>query len=242
MKKTILIIIGFLVQLSVIAQINSNKDFVYFFNDSIKYGEVEFKSPFVGTDYILLNSEKISIDHIKFYKNITGFHANTKNVNFWGTPAFSECISKGKINLFEKVNVNHSMGHWTTSGMYVGGGSSKTILNYYNKGFGDLKKANYVNLSLDLADNPESMKHLEKFRKLRNTQTGFYLASGAAVLVGFVTLVNKTSGVDYDTEPSPNVTAELVTIGVGAVCGIVGYTISFSKPEHLRRAVNVYNR
>ena len=242
MKKIFYLIISLVVlQGTVFGQVNESKDFLYFFTDSVVYGNVEYKTPFLDTDHFLLNSKRIALENVKFYKNQTRFFANTKNVNFWRTSTFSECIRKGKINLYEKVKVNTSPGHFTASGVYMGGTSSVTILNYYNKGFDDLKKANYTNLSLDLADNSESMKHLLKYKKVQNTETSFWVAGGAAILVGFVTLVNKTYDVDYDTEPSPNVSANLATIGIGAGCCLVSYIISFSKPEHLRKAVDVYN-
>jgi len=241
-KPFYLIIFLSILQKTLFGQINENKDYVYFFTDSILYGNVDYKKPFIGAAYLKVDSLKIQLDKVKFYKNQTGFFANSKNINFSGTSSFSERIRKGRINLFEKENTNYNPGHFTSTGMYMGGTTSTTILNYYNRGFGDLKKANYKNLSMELADNPESLIHLNKFKSVQSTQNVLYVVGGALVVGGLATLINKTKDVDYDTEPSPNVTSNIVTIGLGAGCFLVSYTMSFSKPEHLRKAVDAYNK
>ena len=243
MKKRLYVIIVLVILLKTAsAQMDENRDFIYFFSDSILVGNIEYKSPIFGIDYLLLNSNKVLLDRVKFYKKGGGFYANTNGAAFRGSPDFTKRIREGKINLYEKVNVNTYTGHFTPSGAYMGGGGSVTILNYYNKGYDDLKRANYKNLSFDLADNPESLIHLGKYKKVQNTQTGLYIAGGAAILVGIVTLVAKTDGVDYDNEPSPDVSANLAAIGVGAFSCFISYTLSFSKPGYLRKAVDTYNR
>jgi hypothetical protein len=237
----LIIFLGIL-QKALFGQVNESKEYVYFFTDSVIYGNVDYKKPFFGPAYLKVDSLKIQLDKVKFYKNQTGFFANSKNINFSGTSSFSERIRKGRINLFEKENINYSPGQFSSTGMYMGGSTTKTILNYYNKGFGELKKADYKNLSIELADNPESLIYLNKFKSVQKTQNVLYAVGGALFVAGFATLVNKTYDVDYDTEPSPNVTSNLVAIGLGAGCFLVSYTISFSKPEYLRDAVDAYNK
>lgn len=241
-SKVFLIVLLVISQKILFGQIDESKEYVYFFNDSILYGNVNYKKPFIGTAYLKVDSLKIQLDKVKFYKNQTGFFANSKYINFSEISSFSERIRKGKINLYEKENTNYSPGHFSANGTYMGGSVTKTILNYYNKGFGDLKKANYSNLSVELNENPESLIHLNKFKRARNTQNTLYAVGGAILIGGFATLINKTKDVDYDTEPSPNVTGNLVAIGAGAVCFAVSYAISFSKPEHLRNAIDAYNK
>lgn len=243
MRKTFYLIIFFgILQNTLFGQIHESKEYVYLFTDSVIYGNVDYMQPFFGSAYLKVDSLKVQLYKVKFYKNQTGFFANSKNINFSGTSSFSERVRKGRINLFEKENTTCNPGHFTPTGMYAGGTYYKTILNYYNRGFGDLKKANYKNLSVELADNPESIVYLNKFKSVRNTQNVLYVVGGAILVGGFATLVNKTSDVDYDTEPSPNVTGNLVAVGVGMGCFLVSYAISFSKPQHLRDAIDAYNK
>lgn len=225
-------------------QVDENKHFIYFFSDSVVYGRIiEYETPFFGNTHFLVDSKKIQPDLVKFYRNETGFYANTKTVSFSGTSSFTERIRKGKINLYEKETTTYNPGHFNPStGMYSGGMATRNIKNYYNKEFGDLKKANYQNLSLDLSDNPESMIYLNKYKTTRDAQTVLYIVGGATLIAGFATLINKTKDWDgSDSQTEPNVFGNIVAIGVGAGCFWVSYFIGFSKPKNLRIAIDRYN-
>lgn len=229
---------------SIFGQVEENKNFIYFFSDSVIYGRIiEYKTPFLRSSYLLVDSNKIQLNLVKFYCNETGFYANTKTVDFLGVSSFTERIRKGEINLYEKVTITTYPDHINyTTGMYTVGMPTKNIKNYYNKGFGDLKKANYQNLSLDLADNPESIIYLNKYKSTRDAQTVLYIVGGATLIAGFATLINKTTDWDgSDSQPEPNVTGNLVAVAVGAGCFLVSYSIGFSKPKHLRSAIDKYN-
>lgn len=246
MKRKVLLFFLILWNIGLIfGQVDENKNFIYSFSDSVIYGRIiEYKTPFLGSSHFLVDSKKIQPDLVKFYRNETGFYANTKTVNFSGTSSFTERIRKGKINLYEKETTTYSPGHFnSTTGMYSGGMITKNIKNYYNKGFGDLKKANYQNLNLDLSDNPASMIYLNKYKSVRDAQTVLYIVGGATLIGGFATLINKIQNTDSnDSEPEPNVTGSLVAVGIGAGCFWVSYFMSFSKPKHLRNAIDAYNK
>ena len=118
-----------------------------------------------------------------------------------------------------------------------------SIHNFYNKGFGPVKKATYRNLMKDLSDNPESLYHLYRFKKSRNTQIGLCIAGGVALLAAAITLYNKTSGVDNEgTGDNPNLTTPATLACMGVACLGVSYVSHFQKPGHIRKAVDVYNR
>ena len=224
-------------------------------NEIIVGSNIDYVKPFFGSAYIQIDSKQIQPYSVKFYKNEEGFYANTQNISATGISDFSQRVKKGKINLYETVKTNRSSmylnsasptfgpGAYGSRGTISGGISTTIIKNYYNIGFGPLKKADYTNLSLDLASNPESMLHLEKYKSVKNTQTILFVVGGVTLIGGIATLINKTKDWDgTDATPEPNVTANIISIGIGTGCFWASYFISFSKPKHLRNAIMTYNR
>lgn len=118
---------------------------------------------------------------------------------------------------------------------------TRTIKNYYNKGYGDIKKAKHKNLLADLSENPASLMYLDKYKKARNAQNIFSV-------VGIVSAVRGVALLIYDTnkqtvnQPTPNLSYSLATIGAGVVSSWVGFFISLSKPKHLKSAIDEYNK
>lgn len=232
----------------IFAQIDERKNFVYLYSDSVIYGNIiELKKPFLGASYIRLDSAKIPVEKVKFFQHEKGFFANTKDLSFTGTSQFSERISKGKLNLYEKEtqSTNYS------PGMYGGrsGISTVTIKNYYNSGFGPLKKASYKNISADLQSSPESMVFMNKFKASSRAQGVLYAVGGAAIIGGVVSLAShmksesqSTFGKSGPDGDGPNLHApSIALIGVGAGCFWASYFISLSKPKQLKRAIDAYN-
>jgi hypothetical protein len=224
---------------------NLNRNFLYTYMGDIIYGRIiDHKTPFLGRSRFEVDSKEIQPDIVTFYKNETGFYANTKEVNSSGSSIFTVRIRKGRINLYEKETTNYSPGYFSVStGMYYGGYITKTIKNYYNKGFGELKKANYKNLRTDLANDPESMLYLDKYKSISSAQTVLQIVGGGLIVVGFATLINNTK--DWhgsDKQSEPNVTGNIVTIFMGGVCFLTSYCLSFSKPKQLRKAFDAYNK
>lgn len=232
----------------VFAQVDERKSFVYLYSDSVVYGNVvELKKPLFGASHLRVDSLKIPADQVKFFQAEKGFFANTKEFSFTGTSQFSERISAGKLNLYEKETRSVSY----SAGMYGGMGTSTvTIKNYYNMGYGPLKKATYTNLSADLQSNAESMLHLDKFKSTTRTQTVLYGVGGGALLGGIIALVSNMQS----ESPSPSGTPQgdvrknskaiapaVAMLGVGAGCFWASYFVSLSKPKHLKRAVDAYN-
>lgn len=224
---------------------NNNKSFLYTYSNQIISGKIIYhKKTLLEDSYFLIGSKKYSSSIVKFYKNETCFYANTRDVSFSGSSIFAERIRKGRINLYEHETTSSSPTYYSASaGMYTSGISTKKINNYYNKGFVDLKKTSYKNLVYDLDDNIESSIYLKKYKSVRDAQTILYIAGGVTLISGLATLIHKTKDWDgSDSEPEPNVTGSIVAIGLGASCFWVSYFISFSKPKHLRNAIDFYNK
>ncbi len=238
-KRIKLLALFILTFFSVFSQeIDRNIDFLIMSTDTTmhEYKYVSMERPFLGTPYIDADNNRFSLNQVKFYQNETGFFANTSEINFWGTPQFTQCIQRGKINLFETVKTNYNPGHYNgATGMHTGGHSSTSISNYYNKGFGNLKKAKYKNLIVDLADNPQSMIHLAAYQKDTRTSTiltigGITLAAGC--IIGLIS---------NDKKENSNDSPYIIGAVVGAGATWISYFISLSKPKHLKKAVRAYN-
>ncbi len=104
----------------------------------------------------------------------------------------------------------------------------------YNKGYSNLKNASYRNLVLDLADNPESIKHLNNYKKQTKRQTMF-LVGGLAVGAG--TIIALTNKGNKDSSIVPYLLGGATS--VGAI--FFSYKILINKPKHLEKAIKAYN-
>ncbi len=223
---------------------STNIRFVYLFTgEKIKSEVVEFRDQFIGSGYFLVGKEQYSADLVKFYRDANGFYANTRKLNMSGKSVFSKRVINGRVNLFEKEKMYTTPSYIDAAGTYNPGASSKTIKNYYNKGFGDLKKATYKNLKIDLADSPESMGYLKKYRKYKNVQIALSIVGGALIATGVTSYFIKTSDVDRNAPnyKEPNTTPSMLIALAGG--GLVGcsYYLSFPKRNKLKKAIDAYN-
>lgn len=219
--------------------------FIYTYAGEVIPGRlVENKTPFIGIHRILVDSQEYRPNMVKFFKNETGFYANTKYMISLNKIVFARRIRKGKISLYEVVKINYNIPHANPGGLGMGYGfNTKEIMNYYNKGFGDLKKAKYKFLKDDLADSPESKVYLNKFKSTSRAVTILAAVGSGLMVGGLVMIMNKTKDYDgTDKTPEPNLTSSYVTIGIGSGCLLTGILINFSKPNILRKAVDAYNK
>lgn len=233
------------------------------FADSVesqnKYFAVTFAGKVLPGSAVGYNKKSFIVDTLQvdpgtiaFYKNATGFYANANMAHNQTKSVFPHRVSKGRMNLYEREAMCISPMYGSPApGLYGGGGpSTKTVL-YYNAGLGELKLANYKNLRSDLASNPESVKHLDRYHSLAQTQAGFVIAGAALIVGGFATLIHKVDNAGENPPPygpdnprskdvdiSGNVAAMLLGVG----CTTVSYFISLNKPEHLQLALDAYNR
>jgi len=215
--------------------------FAYTYTNKIIHGRnVTYERPKFGLSYMHIDNKKIRSDNVKFYKNINGFYANSKSIYSIGSTIFAKRISDGKINLYEVELRKFNPTYYDPMTNSWGGGFNITrIRQYYNFRFDDIKKANYKNLSIELIDNPESVKYLNKYKQVHNLENTFYIVGGGVLLAGLVGIIFNTG---KDSSEPTNLTGEFIAIGAGVVTICIAYYIGLSKPKHLRRAVYIYNR
>lgn len=243
--RKILVPLCMLISYCVYGQISMNSEgFVYLFSgEKVNASSVEYREHFMGGGYFVVGKERFSADLIKFYQDERGFFANTKRLNFSKKSIFSKRIMNGKVNLYERVKFHTTPSYKDANGFYNPGTSSVTIKSYYNKGFDDLKKANYKNLSIDLTDNSESIRYLNKYKKIRNAQTVLSIVGGVLVAGGLSTLYLKTKDVNYNdpNHKNPNITPNMLVAVIGG--GFIGasYYLSFPKRDKLKKAIDAYN-
>jgi hypothetical protein len=218
-----------------------NSNFVYLYSGNIMYGNIiESDKPFLGPLKIYVDSEKIEAYKVKFYNNETGFYANTQKISTFHDLRFTERVLDGKINFYENVRYIYVPGNYR-HGFYSPSGI-KRIDNYYNKGFDDLRKANYNNLSAELAGNIKSMEYLKKYQNL-NTARIFLIVAGTASIIGsFVSINAKMNLYDPAKDSSPNLAPETILMLSGFAGYGVSHIIYLRKPRHLWNAVYEFNR
>lgn len=263
MKKLLLIVMA-CYGLNTSAQVRQSKNFLYLYSDSVIYADrIRLRPDFGNSFQLRADSRRVPVAQVKFFNNEDGFFANTRKVDFGGFTAFSERIIEGRINLFQRVSYDtylydreYNKGYRFRNRRDEG----VDIRMYYNKGYEDLKKVNYHNLKMDMADNAQSMQMLEGYRKSTRNGTILYAAAGASLVAGLVSfLVNGSSGQKsfnnngfgsngFNGKNSAfehkgaNFTASFVLLGLGAGFAIGGYTVGASGNRHLENAVDAYNK
>jgi hypothetical protein len=216
--------------------------FIYTYDGRVIPGRIiDYKKPLFEEGYLEVDKQKIFQEVAKFYVNETGFYANLKTLKLSGRSEFAERVRKGKINLYTLVKYNTAPGFGGgPNGMVMTGSvTTKTILNYYNIGFADLKKANYKNLLADLQSNPNSMIHLNKYKSNKGAVTALYVIGSAVLVVGVTSLYNKTK--DPNITPEPNVTINIVALVSGAGIIGLGTLVSTLNDKNLVKAIDEFN-
>lgn len=239
------------------AQVHESKNFIYLYSDSVIYAkDVRLRPDFSGYLQLRADSKKVPTEQVKFFSNDDGFFANTRRLSFGSTTAFSERIIEGKINIFQQEEYYPYVydQRYRRSRYMERRPQAVDVKMYYNKGYADLKKANYHNLSADMADNPKAMDLLKNYRKSMNTGKTMYIVAGAAIVSGLISFLaagsnskvisggsgfNSNFGKSFD---SPNFTPAFILIGAGAGLAAGGYFIQASGSRHLENAVDAYNR
>lgn len=225
------------------AQVHESKNFIYLYSDSVIYAkDVKLRPDFSGYLQLRADSRKVPTEQVKFFSNEDGFFANTKRLNFGSTTSFSERIIEGKINMFQQEDYYpYSYDHRYRRARYMDRRPQPVdVKMYYNKGYADLKKANYHNLSTDMADNPKAMDLLKNYRKNINTGKAMYIVAGAAIVSGLVSFL--ANGSSNKGISGANFTPAFILLGAGAGLATGGYFIQASGNRHLENAVDAYNR
>lgn len=224
------------------AQPDESREFIYLYSDSVIYaGHIDLERNYSGSLYLWADSKRIHPEQVKFFQNNRGFFANVKDLNLMGETSFSERIRQGRINLYEAKTVRWDE-YDSPQAYHPGQPVVIDRRNYYNVGFGSLKRANYVNLSIDLADNPKSMAFLSRYRSAKRTQMAMYVTAGASLLAGVVSFLSAGSG-DLHASRSglSSIGPGLALLGAGTGLAAGGYLMGPSATKHLKYAVDAYN-
>ena len=241
MKKT-LALITMIILINNILYCQKSKNFAYLFSGEKIYStNVEYVQKSFSKSYFLVAKEKIANKNVKFYKTNSGFFANTINLNFTGETSFAKREVKGNMNLFKKESVSNTM-MMGANGMMGSMGPNYFVDYYYNLDeFGDIKKANYKNLEIDLSSNQNSMFHLKKFKSVNQRKTLLYVVGGIIMSAGVASLINKTSNIPQGEE-TPNATGSAVIIGFGFGTLVTNYLTTRNRHKHVKNAIQEFNK
>ena len=231
------------------AQPDESREFLYLYSDSVIYANrIDLERNYSGSLYLWADSRRIHPEQVKFFNNNRGFFANVKDFNSSGETTFSERIRKGRINLYEAKTVDWDS--YDDIRYYSRQPSVIESRNYYNKDYGALRKANYINLSEDLADNPQSMAFLHKYRSVKRTQIAMYVTAGLSLIAGIVVMQSARSdislnpngpGFSSDHSTKSRLLSGLLTVSAGVGLATGGYFMGPSGTKHLKRAIDAYN-
>lgn len=254
LKRLLAILLTFYV-LNVEAQVENGRSYIIFDSDSIQYAEnIRLRRNFVNSLQLRVDSKPISLQGIKFFKNDEGFFAVTKKRNILDQVIVSERVIEGRINVFRE----RSYATFKDSSPYVHYNldvDQVSVRMHYNKDYGDLKKVNYTNLRVDMADDMESLNLLKGYRKNVNISKGLYSAAGVSLAAAIISFIVKdkgtrssfNNGIGGNSHVQPvdrrtNYVPSFVLFGVGAGLGIGGYVIDRAGLQKLETAIDTYNK
>lgn len=213
-----------------------NINYLYLYTGNIVTGKyVSYEDRVFKKNHFLVDDKRFELGEVKFYQNERGFFGNVSGLGFQS--GYAERTQSGDINLFE-LEVRTTTPMMGANGMMTGGMMNTSIIDYYNKGFGSLKRANYENLKTDLTDKPEAKLYLDKYNKIRMTQNGFYVAGGALLAGALVAFYNESQSNPQNFNPS-----NALVFGVlGGGTLLTAYVIGLNKKDKLQEAIAAYNR
>ncbi|MBG6235869.1 hypothetical protein IWX76_002450 [Pedobacter sp. CAN_A7] len=231
------------------AQIDESRNFVYFYSDSVVYGKnIRLRYDFFNSLQLRVDSKPVTLRQVKFFKNDEGFFANLKGIGIWQHDGLAERIMEGRVNLYQERPYRTLTDHYSELN------NAREINTFYNKGYGDLKKTNYNNLRVDMADHAESMAFLENYRKRVKTGQKLYIAAGASVVAALATfLVSGKNDLHQASSGSfpgnagfkkntGNMALSIGLFGVGAGLAYGAYSSNNSGMGNLEKAIDAYNR
>jgi hypothetical protein len=166
-----------------------NYNFVFTSNGNVLPGNIiEFSNRCI-TESIVIDSMSIDLSMVEFINYSSVFYAVNKQDKS-GMKFLIPRTFKGNMNIFSDIRFVSEREY---TGVYVSSdqiwaeyciGIRKQELNYYNRGFDDLKLCSYKNLCFDLAESPQSMILLNKSMYCRNGSIILDIAGIVSVFVG----------------------------------------------------------
>jgi hypothetical protein len=237
--KKLLIVVMACYGLNARSQVNESNSFIRLYSDSTIYAEkIRLRPDVLGSLVLRADSRRIPVSQVKFFSNEDGFYANTKRLNVFNQVAFAERIIDGKINLYQQVSyepVPIESDYYRFRDRRV---QTVGTRMFFNKGFSDLSKVNYANLSLAMADNAQSLDLLKSYRKSMKTGTIIVtLFSGN----GFKD-DDRKFGQMPEFKGGNNKVGSFLLLGIGAGLGVGGFFVQSAGARNIERAVEVYNQ
>lgn len=234
------------------AQVDESQNFVYLNSDSVIYADrVRLRPDFFNSLKLNVDGNRVAFERVKFFQSDDGLFANTTRLTTLRTRGIAERIVGGKINLFQERDIE-SFSHYRG---YRYSPEKISTRMFYNKAYGNLKKVNYHNLKMDMADDPQSIDLLEGYRKSTRTANIMYATAGASILAGVVALLINSDdsrqpldldNIDASFERHKNDLSDMNTgfilMGVGAGFAAGGYFIKISSLRKLEQSIDYYNR
>jgi len=232
--KTLFFSIGLMLCAISNGQLTKPQQKLVLFNGEVITGStLTYESPILKPAEFLLDGNSYETTSVEFFQNNHGYFANLGRQNNNRQERYAMRIQKGKINLFEEVEMEVYGG----AELQIEGNSngsdpmlaSGEMYNYYNKGEESIKKASYRNLKVDLGDNSTSMKHLKAFKKYQVLQWSL-IGIGTGLIAANVASQSAT-GVKFNP-----------IMAIGLVVGGSSYFLQAPKSDSIWLAADEYNK
>jgi len=200
--------------------------------------KLSYASPILQSSSFQLDDKNFEAAEVAFFRNYHGYFAHLNKIYSDRAERYALRINEGKINLFEEVEFEA----YAEENLAIPEGGDNEMLatnesfQYFSKGDGEVKKANYKNLRLALADNPESKKEMNVFRNYRYLQIGL-IAAGAGLIAYEV--IRQDEAANASSEESIRFTPMLA---LGIVLGGSSYLIERPKQDAKWFAAEKYNK
>jgi hypothetical protein len=166
-----------------------NYNFVFTSNGNVLHGNnIEFSNRNIP-ESIVIDSMSVDLSIVEFINYSGVFYAVNKQ-DTSGKKLLIPRTFKGNMNIFSDTRF---VAEREYTGVYVSSdqiwaeyctGIRKQELDYYNRGFGNLKLCSYKNLCFDLADSPQSITLLNESINCRNGSIILDIAGIVSVFIG----------------------------------------------------------
>lgn len=192
-----------------------------------------YLTPILKQPMFELDGKKYESFTVAYFQNNHGYFGNLSKIHGDKAERYALRIKKGKINLFEEIDLTYYGGDI----LEVGEGSEKPeelatgeLFQYYAMSDDSpLKKATYKSLRADIGSNEAALKHLKAHRNFKWLQ-GFLIAAGAGIIA-------------YDiVQQSDDAVRFSPMMAVGIVVGGSSYFLENKKADALWLAADAYNK
>lgn len=232
--RTLVFILGFMVVGASYGQLTNPQQKLVLYNGETLTGErLVYESSLLKPSVFTLDDGQFETSSVEYFQNNHGYFANLGRLHNNRQERYAMRIQKGKINLFEEIEIEVYGGEELLANANTAENevmlASGEAYNYYSKGDGTVKKANYHNLMFDMSDNPESVKHLKAYKKYRLLQWGL-IGVGTGLIAANV-VAQSATGIKFNP-----------VMAIGLVVGGGSYFLQTPKEDSIWLAADEYNK